>query len=145
MENIEKRITLWCFKFWTHMVGLRSIFSHTFVNFVIFDNFRQLFRPFLERLGLLVKKIWLKCQNMGTKWFCWCLKIHFSTKNLRDILTNYQRICGSKNETLSIMMIVIINIGVRFVNNCHNSSFVWEEQFGINWIWMIVIIDIIII
>ena len=35
--------------------------------FVIFDNFRQRFRPFLDRLRLLVKKIWQKCQNMGSK------------------------------------------------------------------------------
>ena len=46
--------------------GFKIDFSHTFVNFCHFVNFRQRFRPFLDRL----------------------------------------RICGSKNETISIKSIL---------------------------------------
>ena len=36
----------------------RSIFFTWFCEFCHFDNFRHRFRPFLDRLRLLVKKIW---------------------------------------------------------------------------------------
>ena len=65
---------------------------------------------------------------MGTKWFCWCLKIHFSTKNLRGILTNYQRICGSKNETLSILFILVLDQLIR-QHNAHGDGVECGEFF----------------